>query len=96
MVIPEAIFKAYDIRGLYPSEFDESAAARVGYALTQQLGATRIGVGRDPRPSSPDIAEAFAAGAAAAGAAVVDFGMVPTEMLYYGVADRGLDGGASW
>ena len=94
MGIPEAIFKAYDIRGLYPAEFAEDAAERVGYALAQQLGAARVGVGRDPRPSSPSIADAFAAGAAAAGAAVVDFGMVATEMLYYGVADRRLDGGA--
>ena len=94
MGIPEAIFKAYDIRGLYPAEFAEDAAERVGYALAQQLGAARVGVGRDPRPSSPGIADAFAAGAAAAGAAVVDFGMVATEMLYYGVADRRLDGGA--
>ena len=94
MAIPEAIFKAYDIRGLCPSEFDEAAAERVGYALTQQLDGERLGVGRDPRTSSPGIAAAFAAGVAAAGAAVVDFGMVATEMLYYGVADRGLDGGA--
>jgi phosphomannomutase len=94
MAIPEAIFKAYDIRGLYPSEFSEETAERVGFALAQQLGAERLGLGRDPRLSSPGIAAAFAAGAAAAGALTVDFGMVPTEMLYYGVADRGLGGGA--
>jgi phosphomannomutase len=51
-------------------------------------------VGMDPRPSSAGLVEAFAAGVAAGGASTVDFGLVPTEMLYFGVASRGLDGGA--
>jgi phosphomannomutase len=94
MPIPEAIFKAYDIRGLYPSEIDEPTAERIGFALAEQLGARSLGVGMDPRPSSRGLLEAFAAGAAAAGASILDMGLVATEMLYYGVADRGLDGGA--
>ena len=94
MTIPDGIFKAYDIRGLYPQELDEEAAERIGCALAQQLGAARLGAGMDPRPSSAGLVEAFAAGAAAAGASTVDFGLVPTEMLYFGVASRGLDGGA--
>jgi phosphomannomutase len=94
MSIPDGIFKAYDIRGLYPQELDEAAAARIGCALAQQLGAARLGAGMDPRPSSAGLLEAFAAGAAAAGASTVDFGLVPTEMLYFGVASQGLDGGA--
>jgi phosphomannomutase len=93
MTIPDGIFKAYDIRGLYPQELDEAAAERIGCALAQQLGAARLGAGMDPRPSSMGLLEAFAAGAAAAGAATVDFGLVPTEMLYFGVASQGLDGG---
>ena len=93
MTIPDGIFKAYDIRGLYPQEADEDAAERIGCALAQQLGATRLGAGMDPRPSSAGLLEAFAAGAAGAGASTVDFGLVPTEMLYFGVASRGLDGG---
>jgi phosphomannomutase len=94
MAIPEAIFKAYDVRGLYPSELDEEVAERIGFALAQQLEARSLGVGMDPRPSSPGLLDAFAAGAAAAGASVLDIGLVATEMLYFGVADRGLDGGA--
>jgi phosphomannomutase len=94
MTIPDGIFKAYDVRGLYPQELDEGAAERIGYALAQQLGAAQLGAGMDPRPSSPGLVRAFAAGAAAAGAGTVDFGLVPTEMLYFGVASRGLDGGA--
>jgi len=94
MTIPEAIFKAYDVRGLYPSEIDASTAERIGFALAEQLGARTLGVGMDPRPSSRGLLEGFAAGAEAAGASVLDVGLVATEMLYFGVADRGLDGGA--
>ncbi|HQJ26524.1 MAG TPA: phosphomannomutase/phosphoglucomutase [Thermoleophilia bacterium] len=94
MRIPDGIFKTYDVRGLYPEELDEAAAERIGCALAQQLGARRLGAGMDPRPSSRGLLEAFAAGAAAAGAATIDFGLVPTEMLYFGVAARALDGGA--
>ena len=65
MTIPDGIFKAYDIRGLYPQELDEAAAERIGCALAQQLGASRLGAGMDPRPSSAGLLEAFAAGAAA-------------------------------
>jgi phosphomannomutase len=94
MTIPSGIFKAYDVRGLYPQELDEDAAERIGCALAQQLEASTLGVGMDPRPSSPGLAAAFTAGAARAGAAVTDFGMVATEMTYFGVASLGLDGGA--
>jgi phosphomannomutase len=94
MTIPSGIFKAYDVRGLYPQELDEDAAERIGCALAQQLAAGTLAVGMDPRPSSPGLVEAFTAGACRAGAAVTDIGVVPTEMLYYGVASLGLDGGA--
>ena len=94
MTIPDGIFKAYDVRGLYPEELDEGVAERIGCALAQQLGAAQLGAGMDPRPSSAGLLEAFAAGAAAGGAGTTDFGLVPTEMVYFGVASRGLDGGA--
>ncbi|HJW76074.1 MAG TPA: phosphomannomutase/phosphoglucomutase [Thermoleophilia bacterium] len=93
MTIAEGIFKAYDIRGLYPQEIDADVARRVGYALVRQLGAANVGAGRDPRLSGPELQAAFTEGAVAAGARVVDFGMIATEMLYYGVASRGLGGG---
>jgi phosphomannomutase len=94
MTVAEGIFKAYDVRGLYPEEIDAAVARRIGYALTQQLGAASVGAGRDPRLSGPELQGAFTEGAVAAGAQVVDFGMIATEMLYYGVASRGLGGGA--
>ena len=64
MTIPDGIFKAYDIRGLYPEELDEDAAERIGCALAQQLGATTVGAGMDP-PRWSTSASPLAASAAA-------------------------------
>lgn len=94
MSIDGSIFKAYDVRGTCPGQLDTRVAALIGRALAEQLGARTLGVGMDPRPSSPELLTAFAAGAAQAGATVEDFGMVATEMVYFGVASRALDGGA--
>ena len=77
------IFKAYDIRGEYPSELDEEVARRIGGAFVTFLGADRIVVGRDMRISSPSLARAFADGAASAGATVLDAGEVSTDALYF-------------
>jgi phosphomannomutase len=87
------IFKAYDVRGVYPGEVNEEAARAIGAAFVTYLGAKRIGVGRDMRLSSPAIAQAFIDGATALGVDVVDYGMIPTDLLYYAVATDGLDGG---
>jgi phosphomannomutase len=88
-----AIFKAYDVRGLYPEEISEEGARAIGGAFVAYLNAERIGVGRDMRLSSPALAAAFIDGATAQGADVVDYGMVPTDLLYFAVASDGLDGG---
>jgi phosphomannomutase len=93
-MIPASIFKAYDIRGLYPSELTEAAAEQIGRAYVEYLKADRIGVSRDMRVSSPGLAAAFIAGARAQGANVLDYGMCATDMLYFGVVRDGLDGGA--
>ena len=77
------IFKAYDIRGVYPDELDEDAAARIGVGFVRFTGADRIVLGRDMRASSPALAAALARGAAAAGATVVDVGEVSTDALYF-------------
>ncbi|HEY7516201.1 MAG TPA: phosphomannomutase/phosphoglucomutase [Vicinamibacteria bacterium] len=92
--IDAGIFKAYDIRGIYPSQLDGEVARRVGRAFVDYLGAHRIAVGRDVRVSSPEIAGAFVAGARAQGCHVTDIGVASTDMLYYYVARHGLDGGA--
>ena len=88
-----AIFKAYDVRGTYPDEIHEDAARAIGAAFVAFLQAKRIGVGRDMRLSSPALASAFVDGATAQGADVVDYGMIPTDLLYFAVASDDLDGG---
>ncbi len=94
MSIKGNIFKAYDVRGLYPSEVDEAAARQIGRGFVAYLGAGRIGVSRDMRLSSPSIAAAFIEGAREQGADVIDYGMLATDMMYFAVARDGLDGGA--
>ncbi len=92
MVHP-GIFKAYDVRGTYPDEIDEGGARAIGAAFVAYLKARRIAVGRDMRLSSPSLAAAFIEGATAQGADVVDYGMIPTDVLYFAVARDGHDGG---
>jgi phosphomannomutase len=87
------VFKAYDVRGIYPRELDEEGAYAIGRAYVEQFGPTRIAVGRDMRMSSPSMARAVTEGAAAGGANVLDIGLVGTEMLYFAVGELGLDGG---
>jgi phosphomannomutase len=95
MALDPKIFKAYDVRGIYPSELDEEGALAIGRAYVEQFEPETIAVGRDMRLSSPTMQEAFVRGAAEAGADVLDIGMVGTEMLYYAVGELGLDGGAT-
>jgi phosphomannomutase len=87
------IFKAYDVRGTYPGEVNEDAARAIGAAFVAYLNAKRIGVGRDMRLSSPALSAAFIDGATAQGADVVDYGMIPTDLLYFAVARDRHDGG---
>jgi len=88
------IFKAYDIRGIYPTEINEDVARLAGRAFVAYLGARRIAVSRDMRLSSPSVAAAFIDGAREQGADVVDYGMLGTDMMYFAVCRDGLDGGA--
>jgi phosphomannomutase len=92
-VLTPGVFKAYDVRGLYPSELDEEGAYAIGRAYVEQFEPRRIAVGRDMRLSSPSMAEAVMNGAADGGADVVDIGMAGTEMLYFTVGELELDGG---
>ena len=100
--VPEGIFKAYDVRGLYGEEMDGDTAYLLGRAFTLVLAELRekspaelgIGVGRDMRLQAPEMAGRLLEGIVAEGAHVMDAGMVGTEMLYFMVGARGLDGGA--
>lgn len=93
-MINTSIFKAYDVRGAYPDELDESVFHDIGRAFIAYLDGRRIGLGRDMRLSSPSLAAAFLDGARTQGADIVDFGLIGTDMLYYGVVSGDLDGGA--
>ncbi len=88
------IFKAYDVRGTYPDQIDETVARAIGRGFVAYLGPGRIAVSRDMRLSSPSLAAAFIDGATSQGASVVDYGLAGTDMLYYAVAAGGFDGGA--
>jgi phosphomannomutase len=79
----DAIFKAYDVRGLVPEQLDEDLARRIGGAFVTVTGALAVVVGHDMRPTSPGLAASFAAGAAAAGADVVAVGLCATDQLYF-------------
>ncbi len=87
------IFKAYDVRGIYPDELDEAGAYAIGRAYVDEFTPRRVAIGRDMRLSSPQIAKAAIDGAADGGAEVLDLGLIGTEMLYCAVGELGLDGG---
>jgi phosphomannomutase len=94
MTINSGIFKAYDIRGLYPTEIDETVARQIGRGFATYLRASRIGVSRDMRVSSPAIASAFIEGVLQQGTSVIDYGMLPTDVMYFAVVNDRLEGGA--
>src|SRR5688500_3310766 len=99
------VFKAYDIRGVYPDPLDEKVAWKVGYATGKFLRAqlhgrdasdpmlTHVVVGRDMRPSSPKMAEALITGIRAAEMNVFDVGMVDTSFIYFAINHLGCCGG---
>jgi phosphomannomutase len=92
-MLDPAVFKAYDVRGIYPDALDEAGAYAIGRAYVEQFEPRRIAVGRDMRLSSPQMAAAAIRGASDAGADVLDLGLVGTEMVYFAVGELGLDGG---
>jgi len=92
-VLDPKVFKAYDVRGIYPDELDEEGARAIARAYVEQFEPRKIAVGRDMRVSSPSMAAAAIEGAASAGADVLDLGLVGTEMVYFAVGELELDGG---
>ncbi len=101
MPVPDEIFKAYDIRGLYGEQIDGDVAEAIGRAFAHVLSdlggkptsELRIGLGRDMRLSAPELARRYRDGMLSEGASVIDAGMVGSEMLYWLVGARELDGG---
>jgi phosphomannomutase len=101
VTVPAGVFKAYDIRGIYGQDLDGDAAEAIGRAFVRVLSdlngtsvdELRIGLGRDMRLSAPEMAGRYRDGIVSEGAHVLDVGMVGTEMLYFLVGSRDLDGG---
>jgi len=91
----ESIFKAYDVRGVYPHELNEvdSYHIGVGFACSANLAGETVVVGRDMRTSSQTIMEALVKGLVACGVAVIDVGLVTSPMLYYSVNKMKLKAG---
>jgi phosphomannomutase len=100
-VVDPSIFKAYDVRGTYPDQMDEDVAYRIGRAFARVLGDLehkpvtdlRVAIARDMRLSAPAMSARYAEGLSHEGVDVLDIGMAGTEMLYWTVGSRGLDGG---
>ncbi|HZO58928.1 MAG TPA: phosphomannomutase/phosphoglucomutase [Solirubrobacterales bacterium] len=101
--VSPGIFKAYDVRGTYPDQVDEDVAHRVGRGFARVLRDLRaagdrtlqVAVGRDMRLHSPALADSFARGLTEENCDVLDIGQVGTEMVYYAVGSREMDGGVS-
>ena len=92
----DAIFKAYDIRGVYPEEIDGDRCRAIGAAFarfvsTDDPEVTRVVIAHDMRPSGPELVEAFTAGVVAQGLDVVELGLASTDMMYF--ASGHLDAG---
>jgi len=88
-----SIFRAYDIRGVYPRELNEELAYRIGLAFGKFLGGGRIAVGMDARKSGPALKENLIKGLREMGLEVTDIGMVPTPLLYFAVAKNRMEAG---
>ncbi len=86
------IFKAYDIRGIYPEQLNEQTAEDIGRAFIEFTGARKVVVGRDMRPHSVPLFEAIARGMTEQGADVIDIGLCSTPMSYHANGKLGADG----
>lgn len=86
------IFKAYDVRGIYPSDINEDIVYNIGRAVVEYLDAKEIAIGYDNRISSPSLTEALAKGITDAGANVIDLGLLSTPMLYFASSKLQTDG----
>ncbi len=105
MNIPDRVFKAYDIRGLYGEQIDEDLAWRIGHAASQYLRSSlsgyergqqainKIAIGRDMRPHSESLTAALADGISASGVTAIDIGLCDTPMIYFAVNHLGACGG---
>ena len=93
MNIDTSIFKAYDIRGVYPEQVNEDLYYKIGQAYAKFIGPKTVAVGRDVRLSGPSLFKSLTQGLMDHGVNVVDIGVIATDMMYFAVANYGYDGG---
>ena len=93
MKIDPSIFKAYDVRGVYPSQINEDTARRIGQAYAALRKPGLLAIGRDVRLSSPSLEESLIQGISGSGVDVLRLGVIPTDQLYFAVGHYHLDGG---
>lgn len=103
----ESVFRAYDVRGIYPKELDESLAEKIGKAFGAFIYSTEssrkrlikfgeepvVAVGGDARIHTPQLKDSLIRGLLSAGVKVIDFGTIPTPLLYFATVFKRLDGG---
>ncbi len=89
----KAIFRSYDIRGVYPEDLNDETVFRLGQNFVEKTGAKHVIIGRDARLSSPDLFSSLSKGIVSRGADVYNIGQVPTEALYFSVAFYQYEGG---
>ncbi len=94
-IMKTEIFKAYDVRGIYPSEIDENIFKNIARAYATWLKPKKVALGRDVRTSGRSLWKAFAEGLTEMGVDVVDIGVISTDMLYFAVGHYGFDGGVT-
>ncbi|HYI75894.1 MAG TPA: phosphomannomutase/phosphoglucomutase [Gaiellaceae bacterium] len=92
-MLDPSVFKAYDVRGIYPTQLDEDGAYRIGRAYAEHFEPRSVAVGHDMRVSAAEMYASVVSGIADAGSDVIELGLVGTEMLYHAVSELGLDGG---
>src|SRR3989338_1045342 len=92
-MIQSSIFKSYDVRGIYPTDLDETAAYAIAKAFVKRANVKNVVISYDARTSSPELQNAFATGLLAAGSQVTTIGQLPTECLYFALAQYEFDGG---
>ncbi len=92
-MINKSIFKSYDIRGIYPTELNEDVAYKIGRAFVKYTGSKNVVVGYDARLSCLSLLKALASGILAEGAQITSIGQLPTEALYFALANYNFDSG---
>lgn len=92
-MIDESIFRAYDIRGVYPSQINGEIAYKIGQAYAKLIGSKTVVIGRDVRTAGPVLFESLSRGLIDHGVNVIDIGVITTDMYYFAVAEYKFDGG---